>query len=127
MQILLVDDNPLMQQVISRYLESLGYTVSVAEDGAEALALAQRALFQLYVIDMRLPDQDGPQLLSALRDLPGHGGRPAIAVSGLGEEERASMLAAGFDAFLPKPIDLDDLVRVVEGLSGRGAAHAVGI
>jgi CheY-like chemotaxis protein len=127
MQILLVDDNPLMQQVIGRYLEAQGYSVGVAADGAEALELAQRTAFQLFVIDMRLPDQNGPEILAALRGLPGQGGRPAIAVSGLGEEERARTVAAGFDVFLAKPIDLDDLVSAVQRLFGAGAAQAVGI
>lgn len=113
MHVLLVDDNPLMQQVISRFLVGQGYTVAVAQTGEEALALARREPFQLMVIDMRLPDQDGPDLLVALRGLPGLEGCPAIAVSGLGEDDRDQMVAAGFELFLAKPIDLDELLEAV--------------
>jgi two-component system, cell cycle response regulator DivK len=127
MQILLVDDNLLMQQVIGRYLESQGHTVAVAEDGAEALDLARSGAFQLCIIDMRLPDQDGPQVLAALRALPGMGDLPAIAVSGLGEKDRKRTVAAGFNVFLAKPINLDDLVRTVQRLGDLGAEQALGV
>ncbi|NNJ11770.1 response regulator [Chloroflexales bacterium ZM16-3] len=127
MRILLVDDNPLMQQVISHYLEFQGYDVAVAGDGAEAIEMAQRDEFHLYLIDMRLPDQDGPEILAALRTMSGIGHRPAVAVSGLGEEERAITVEAGFDAFLAKPIDLDDLMSVVRRFFEPGAEHTVGV
>ncbi|NTV65544.1 MAG: response regulator [Oscillochloris sp.] len=127
MRILLVDDNPLMQQVLSHYLESQGYTVVVAEDGAEALALGQQGGFQVCMIDMRLPDQEGPEILAALRALPSMRTCPAIAVSGLGEKDRGRTLAAGFNAFLAKPIDLDALVRTLEHLAEPGSEQAVGV
>jgi DNA-binding response OmpR family regulator len=126
MRILLVDDNPLMQQVISRFLESQGYHVAVAEDGAEAMTLAKGEAFQLFVLDMRLPDLDGPQILTALRGLPGMERSPAIAVSGLGEEDRERTVKAGFDMFLAKPVDLDELLLVVRHLFERSTARAVG-
>jgi CheY-like chemotaxis protein len=127
MRILLVDDNPLMQQVISHYLEIQGYEVAVAGEGAQAIAMARREDFQLYLIDMRLPDQDGPDILAALRAAPEIARRPAIAVSGLGEEERARTVEAGFDAFLAKPIDLDDLVHAVRRFFEPGAEHVLGV
>ncbi|MBX0328123.1 response regulator [Oscillochloris sp. ZM17-4] len=127
MRILFVDDNPLMQQVISHYLEIQGYEVVVVGEGAEAIDIARRESFQLYLIDMRLPDQDGPEILASLRTLPDGGRRPAIAVSGLGEEERARTMEAGFDAFLAKPIDLDDLTRMVRRFVAPDNAQAVGI
>lgn len=113
MQVLLVDDNPLMQQVISRFLVSQGYSVTVAETGEEALTMARREICKLFVIDMRLPDQDGTELLATLRREPGVGRCPAIAVSGLGEDDREKTISAGFDSFLAKPIDLDELLEVV--------------
>ncbi len=127
MQVLLVDDNPLMQQVISRFLMSQGYSVAVAQTGEEALELARREGCLLLVIDMRLPDQDGPDLLLALRREPGLAGCPAIAVSGLGEDDRDRTLAAGFEDFLAKPIDLDELLAAVRRFVNRGAMRAVGL
>nr|WP_044199195.1 response regulator [Oscillochloris trichoides] len=117
MHILLVDDNVLMQQVLYHFLESQNYTVVLADDAATALTLAQQLTFDLLLIDMRLPDLDGPQLLLALRNLPGMQRCPAIALSGLGTQDREAALAAGFDHFLIKPIDLDVLVQALERLS----------
>ena len=127
MQVLLVDDNPLMQQVISRFLMSQGFSVAVAQTGEEALELARREGCRLLVIDMRLPDQDGPDLLNALRQEPGLDSCPAIAVSGLGEDDRERTVTAGFDAFLAKPIDLDELLAAVHRFVNRGAMRALGL
>lgn len=127
MQVLLVDDNPLMQQVISRFLMSQGYQVTVARDGAEAIDLAQRGAFRVLVIDMRLPDIDGPQLLGGLRQLPALSGCMAIAVSGLGEDDREQTVRAGFDRFMAKPIDLDELLAVVRHHLDSPLARAVGM
>jgi CheY-like chemotaxis protein len=127
MQVLLVDDNPLMQQVISRFLMSQGYSVTIAGTGEEALAAARRAAHRLLVIDMRLPDQDGPDVLVALRREPGLEGCPAIAVSGLGEEDRERTVAAGFDSFLVKPIDLDELLAAVRRYVDGAVARSVGV
>jgi two-component system, cell cycle response regulator DivK len=126
MQVLFVDDNPLMQQVISRFLSSQGYQVTVAGTGEEAIAAARGGGFQLMVLDMRLPDIDGPDLLPALRREPGLGRCPAIAVSGLGEDDRERTVAAGFERFLAKPIDLDDLLEAVRHYLRTGTARSVG-
>jgi CheY-like chemotaxis protein len=114
MSIMVVDDNLLMQQVISRFLVSQGHTVVVARSAAEALELARERHYKLFVIDLHLPDQDGPELLTALRSQHGYQNTPAVAVSGLGEMERQDVLRDGFDAYLSKPIDLDELLATVQ-------------
>lgn len=126
MEVLLVDDNPLMQQVISRFLMSQGYSVAVAESAEEALDLTRHVAYQLMLIDMRLPDRDGPELLLALRNEPGMARCPAIAVSGLGEDDRERTVTAGFDAFLAKPIDLDELLEAVQRYVDGGRARMFG-
>lgn len=126
MQILLVDDNPLMQQVINSFLVSHGYSVAIAATGQDALAVISDEVCRLLMIDMRLPDQDGPDLLVILRQLPGMAHCPAIAVSGLGEEDRERTVAAGFDMFLAKPIDLDELLATVQRYVGQQPSHTNG-
>ncbi len=113
MQILLVEDNPLMEQVLCHFLNSQGYDVVVANDGQMALNLADEQHFHLLLLDLLLPDADGTELLDNLRDLPGYERCPAIAMSGLGEEERSRSEEAGFNDYLSKPIDLDNLLDIV--------------
>jgi two-component system, cell cycle response regulator DivK len=111
--ILLVDDNPLMQQLMERFLGDLGYTVGVAGRADEALDLARGDAPALFLLDMHLPDLDGPDVLEALRALPGCATTPAIAMSGMDEGAIRPARVAGFVAYLAKPIDLDLLEATV--------------
>lgn len=114
MPIMLVDDNPLMQQVISRFLVSQGYEVVVAPNGADALRMAQEQRCELLLIDLNLPDQDGPELLAALRKVPSLATIPAIAISGMGDTQRLEVQRFGFNDYFSKPIDLDELLDRVK-------------
>jgi CheY-like chemotaxis protein len=111
--ILLVDDNPLMQQLIARFVGDLGYDVGVAGRADEALDLARVSPPALFMIDMHLPDLDGPAALQALRELPGCSSTPAIAISGLDEDEARHVLTGDFVEFLLKPVDLDVLQATI--------------
>lgn len=113
MDILLVDDNPLMQQLMARFLGDLGYNIAIAGSAAEALDLARREPPALFVIDLRLPDRNGSETLMALRTLPGCATTPAIAMSGLSESEAQRFLSPDFAIFLSKPVDLDVLESTI--------------
>ncbi|NJM08558.1 response regulator [Candidatus Gracilibacteria bacterium] len=114
MHILLVDDNPLMQRVITLLLESYGHQVQTATSAAEALSLCQRHAFGLVVLDLWLPDGDGPGVLASLRQLPGYASCPAIGISGMSDTHLDPALIAPFDAFLAKPLEIDTLVATVD-------------
>jgi CheY-like chemotaxis protein len=124
--ILLVDDNPLMQQLMARFLGDLGYSVAVAGRADEAVALARQEPPALLVLDMYLPDLDGPEALLALRALPGCATTPAIAMSGLDESAVPSGRISGFVAYLAKPVDLDLLEATVARHCGNQLARGVG-
>ncbi|HEU4322654.1 MAG TPA: response regulator [Roseiflexaceae bacterium] len=113
MYILLVDDNPMMQQVMLRFLKGLGYEVGIAGSAREAVALARQSPPALILIDLYLPDTDGPEALQELRTLPGCAEVPAIAISGMNREDAHGVEEAGFSEFLTKPVDLDDLAKTV--------------
>ncbi len=117
MQIVVVEDNPLMQQLFAIFLRGQGFEVTVAATGAAALA-APVSSPALFLIDLRLPDCDGVDLLHQLRTHPELRRCPAIALSGLGESDRRTALAAGFDRFLTKPTDLDELILTITELLG---------
>ena len=126
MDILLVDDNPLMQQLIARFLGDLGYQVGVAGRADEAVALARGTPPQLLMIDMHLPDLDGPEALHALRAVPGCAEMPAIAISGMDEHDARHVLSKDFAEYLTKPIDLDVLQATVARHLGGDHANGVG-
>lgn len=113
MDILLVDDNPLMQQLMARFLGDLGYRVAVAGRADEALKLARAKAPALFVLDMHLPDLDGPDALKELRSVPGCASTPAIAMSGMDESTIRKSIGTGFVAYMPKPVDLDELESLI--------------
>jgi two-component system NtrC family response regulator len=124
--ILLVDDNPLMQQLIARFLGELGYQVGVAGRADEAVALARSIAPHLFLIDMHLPDLDGPEALLALRAIPGCAGMPAIAISGMDEDDARHVVTDDFVEYLTKPIDLDVLQATVERHIGSERVRSLG-
>lgn len=126
MDILLVDDNLLMQQLIARFLGDLGYQISVAGRADDAIALARGGAPRLFMIDMHLPDLDGPEALQALRALPGCADMPAIAISGMDEHDARHILTKDFAEYLAKPIDLDVLQATVVRYLGDDRARSVG-
>lgn len=126
MDVLLLDDNPLMQQLMARFLGELGYRVGTAGNATEALALARKVPPGLFIIDMHLPDLDGPEALQALRGLPGCELVPAIAISGLAQEELRHIIARDFIEYLVKPLDLDLLESTVAQHLGSNRERSVG-
>ena len=126
MDILLVDDNPLMQQLMERFLGELGYTVAVAGRADEAIVLARDCAPAMVLLDMHLPDLDGPDLLKGLRMLPGCETTPAIAMSGMDEGAMPPVRAAGFIDYLTKPIDLDLLEATVRRYIGDRKSRSIG-
>ena len=126
MDILLVDDNPLMQQLIARFLGDLGYRIGIAGRADEAISLARTTPPGLFMIDMHLPDLDGPEALQVLRTLPGCAAVPAIAISGLDEDEARHVMTNDFAEFLVKPVDLDVLQQTVERHLSAGFARSLG-
>jgi PAS domain S-box-containing protein len=126
--ILIVEDNPASLRMLRAILESEGYTVIEAVDGAMALAAAERRLPDLVVQDLNLPDMDGFELLHRLRGLVGGIELPILALSGyLGRLEESRAGDAGFSALLVKPIQRThalESIRACLPRTGDVAGHA---
>jgi CheY-like chemotaxis protein len=122
-QILIVDDN-LINLKLSRVLLSLeGYEVRTAADAVEALKVLQGFRPRLILMDLQMPGMDGLELTRKLKADPSHAHILIIAITAYamkGDQEKA--LAAGCDAYVPKPIDTAMLPKVVRSLLGRAAA-----
>jgi CheY-like chemotaxis protein len=123
-KILLVEDNEMNRDMLSRRLIRKGYEVIMAEDGAASVAMAQSQTPDLILMDMSLPVMDGWE---ATRQIKGAAATQAIPVIALtahamaGDEEKA--LAAGCNDYETKPVDLPRLLAKMEALlQGRGAS-----
>lgn len=119
-RILLVEDNIDASQMLAMFLRTMGYTVETEYDGPAGLATARAHYFDVLICDIGLPGFDGYTLIRTLRDLPGNKIPFAIGMSGYGQvEDRARAIAAGFEHYLIKPVDVDTLLTLLESVPSR--------
>jgi two-component system, cell cycle response regulator DivK len=119
-KILLVEDNEMNRDMLSRRLVKRGYEVVVAVDGHEGVEKARAEAPALVLMDMSLPVLDGWEATQALRADPATRSIPVIALTAhamAGDREKA--LAAGCDDFDTKPIELERLLGKIEALLAR--------
>jgi PAS domain S-box-containing protein len=111
-RVLLVEDNPINQEVARSLLEKLGLEVTVAQQGAEALEQVEQSDFNLILMDIQMPVMDGYE---ATRQLRARGCElPIIALTAAAmAEDQAKALAAGMNSHLSKPIDPQALQQVL--------------
>ena len=113
--VLLVEDNPVNQTVIEAMLRSLGFTVSVATDGAQAVRSAEGSEFEVILMDCRLPIIDGYEATRQIRNLPGRGNVPIIALTANAlQGDRETCLSAGMNDYLAKPFKRNDLQQILQ-------------
>jgi PAS domain S-box-containing protein len=113
-RILVVDDNVDSATSLRRYLSIFGFTVQVAHDGRDAIDVARTYRPQVVLLDIGLPGIDGYEVARCLRKEECCMNSKIIAVSGYGDElSRERARVSGFDHHLTKPIDLDELVKLV--------------
>ncbi|HXT40516.1 MAG TPA: response regulator [Candidatus Angelobacter sp.] len=116
-KILLVEDNEMNRDMLSRRLERRGYEVIIAEDGAAGVAKAKSESPNLILMDMSLPILDGWEATRQVKAAPESKSIPVIALTAhamAGDEEKA--LAAGCDDYETKPVDLPKLLAKIDAL-----------
>jgi CheY-like chemotaxis protein len=127
-RILLVEDNEMNRDMLSRRLERKGYQVELAVDGRQGVDKAKTLAYDLVLMDMSLPEIDGWEATRELRADPSTKELPIIALTAhamSGDRERA--LEAGCDDYDTKPIELSRLLGKMEALLGRSTgAEGVG-
>lgn len=117
-RVLVVDDNEDAARLLAEALAQWGYETHVAFDGPSGLQLAQKVRPTLAVLDIGLPGMNGYELAQRLRSVSGLERIHLIANTGYGQAaDRERALSAGFDEHLIKPIDLQELQRVLERLT----------
>ncbi|MDH0302929.1 MULTISPECIES: ATP-binding protein [unclassified Pseudomonas] len=113
-RVLLVEDNPVNQSVIEAMLRSLGFEVSLAIDGAQAVDLVGQQRFAAVLMDCRLPQVDGFEATRRIRLLPEAADLPIIALTASAlQGDRERCLAAGMNDYLSKPFKRTDLQRIL--------------
>jgi CheY-like chemotaxis protein len=119
-KVLLVEDNEMNRDMLSRRLVKRGYEVVVALDGEQGLAMARAEAPALVLMDMSLPGMDGWEATRRLKAMPETRGIPVIGLTAhamAGDREKA--IAAGCDDFDTKPVELLRLLEKIEALLRR--------
>jgi CheY-like chemotaxis protein len=126
--ILIIEDDPDARTLLMQLFESSGACVLNAATGAEAIELVRCSRPDVIVSDIGLGGEDGRTLLRELREKHGAEGIPAIALTAYARpQERDLVLAAGFDAHVAKPVQVQQLLGVVAALSAGRAIHGEGV
>jgi CheY-like chemotaxis protein len=119
--ILIIEDNELDADMLSRRLARKGYEVITAADGKSGLAAARDRRPDLVIMDMGLPVIDGWEVTRLLRESPATASIPVVALTAHAmAEDRARGLAAGCDRYETKPLEFDRLLSSVELLLHKG-------
>ncbi len=116
-RILVAEDNPVNQRVVSHMLSKLGYRCDIASNGKEAVEMLAQLPYDLVLMDCQMPEMDGYMATRSIREREEQGGHhtPIIAMTANAmREDRARCLDAGMDGFIPKPIALEELETAME-------------
>ncbi|MEU1120374.1 MULTISPECIES: response regulator [unclassified Streptomyces] len=115
-RVLVVDDNKVIRQLIRVNLELEGFEVVTAADGVECLDVVDEVQPDVVTLDVVMPRLDGLRTAARLRSDPRTRHLPIVVISACTQYEVESGLEVGVDAFLAKPFEPNELVRVVRQL-----------
>jgi CheY-like chemotaxis protein len=121
--VLVVDDEPDAHEAVRLVLEGHGALVRTAASTAEALAIVRDVSPDVIVADLAMPGHDGYELIRQVRTLDATRHVPAVALTAYTDAAREPALTAGFHQFSSKPIRADELVALVEDLTGSATVH----
>lgn len=127
LNILLAEDNLINQKLAKKLLEKQGHSVQIANNGLEAVALFERQLFDLILMDFQMPEMNGLEAAAKIRVLEQQKGGhiPIIAMTANAmKEDKERAMNAGMDAYVPKPINVQELLTEINRffLAAPGAA-----
>ena len=119
-KVLVVDDNVDAAELLAESLETLGFSATACHDGPSALAAVEALAPHAALLDIGMPGMDGYELAKELRKRPGGNSYFLVALTGFGQHrDRDKALEAGFDVHMVKPVDLDQVARVLENAGSR--------
>jgi CheY-like chemotaxis protein len=112
-RVLVAEDNPVNQRVVSGLLKKLGCEVELASDGSRAVEAWRQGAFDLVFMDCQMPELDGFEATRRIRATQQKHVPIVALTAGVMEGDRERCLAAGMDAFLSKPVRLEELERAL--------------
>ena len=115
LRILVAEDHPTNQKIVSLFLSTMGWSLAMANDGVEALEMAGLEEFDVILMDMQMPNMDGLEATRRLRATAGYTQTvPIIALTANAmDHHRTAFMEAGADAFVPKPLDPNVLIQTI--------------
>jgi signal transduction histidine kinase/ActR/RegA family two-component response regulator len=117
LKILVAEDNPVNQRVISLQLKKLGYTAELASNGREAFEASKNNSYDIILMDCQMPEMDGYEVTRNIRKIEKHHTRIIAMTANAMEGDRGKCLAAGMDEYLTKPINMAALKKVLDQVS----------
>lgn len=121
-RLLLAEDDPITRKVIGMMLKHANFDHEIAENGLQAVEMWEKGDYDLILMDVQMPGQDGFAATGAIRERErergGHTLIVAMTAHAFPEDEKRC-LAAGMDAYIPKPIDLQKCIEIINELIGK--------
>jgi CheY-like chemotaxis protein len=127
LRILVAEDNPTNQKLVSALLEQQGHHVSIVGNGRLAVEHAAQEPFDLILMDVQMPEMSGLEATAAIRKAERPTGRhiPIVALTARATaDDRAQCLAAGMDAYVSKPVRAEELFSAIDVIAGVPAPAA---
>jgi two-component system, cell cycle response regulator CtrA len=123
MRALLVEDDAVSARLVRAAIEPQGFVVETSEDGEDGLELAKLYDFDIAVVDLRLPDMDGAEVVRRMRSA--NVATPVLMLSGVDDRrEKVRALVCGADDYLAKPFDQEELTARLRAIVRRSKGHA---
>jgi two-component system cell cycle response regulator CtrA len=123
MRALVVDDDPVSAKLIQKTIEPGNFIVELTDSGEDALELAKLYDFDIIVLDLRLPDIDGIEVVRRMRAAEVNA--PVLILSGVGDrQQKVRGLLVGADDYLTKPFDKEELAARLQAIVRRSKGHA---
>lgn len=116
MRVLAVEDEPEYLEMLQEVMKAIGHTITIAENGEQALAVLDRQPVDVIISDVRMPGMDGLEFHRRIRELPQYRNTPFIFLTGINDlTEVRKALREDCDLLLQKPFPVDSLIRMFSG------------